>query len=42
MSYRLQIVHETNGAWSLHGLPGSAVVQLDSLSAQLRLCAPRV
>jgi hypothetical protein len=33
MSYRLQIVHEPTGEWSLHGLPGSPVVQLDSLSA---------
>ena len=33
MSYRLQIVHEATGEWSLHGLPGSPVVQLGSLSA---------
>jgi hypothetical protein len=35
MSYRLQIVHEPTGEWSLRGLPGSPVVQLDSLAASI-------
>jgi hypothetical protein len=33
MSYRLQIVHEPTGEWSLRGLPGNPVVRLDSLCA---------